>query len=78
LESRGGKEERNNFHIRAGKWKRKEEENQMIADYPLRGDAMNQNPEQKARDNIDRQLTACSWNLQNKAQINNPQDGKAV
>ena len=36
----------------------------------MRGDVMNQNPEQKARDNIDRQLAACGWNLQNKQQIN--------
>ena len=31
---------------------------------------MNQNPEQKARDNIDRQLAACGWVIQNKQQIN--------
>ena len=31
---------------------------------------MNQNPEQKARDNIDRQLGACGWVIQNKQQIN--------
>ena len=31
---------------------------------------MNQNPEQKARDNIDRQLAACGWSIQNKQQIN--------
>ncbi|WP_425801229.1 DEAD/DEAH box helicase family protein [Desulfitobacterium sp. Sab5] len=31
---------------------------------------MNQNPEQKARDNIDKQLIACGWVIQNKGQIN--------
>jgi len=31
---------------------------------------MNQNPEQKARDNIDKQLITCGWLLQNKQQIN--------
>ena len=31
---------------------------------------MNQNPEQLARDNIDRQLTACGWSIQNKKQVN--------
>ena len=31
---------------------------------------MNQNPEQKARDNIDRQLAACGWVVQNKPQMN--------
>ena len=31
---------------------------------------MNQNPEQKARDNIDRLLIACGWSIQNKQQIN--------
>lgn len=31
---------------------------------------MNQNPEQKARDNIDKQLIACGWVLQNKGEIN--------
>ena len=31
---------------------------------------MNQNPEQKARDNIDRHLAACGWSVQNKQQIN--------
>ncbi|MDR3585188.1 MAG: DEAD/DEAH box helicase family protein [Desulfosporosinus sp.] len=31
---------------------------------------MNQNPEQKARDEIDKQLFACGWVLQNKGQIN--------
>ena len=31
---------------------------------------MNQNPEQRARDNIDRQLIACGWIIQNKNQIN--------
>ena len=35
-----------------------------------RGDGVNQNPEQKARDNIDRQLGACGWVIQNKQQIN--------
>ncbi|MBS1780378.1 MAG: DEAD/DEAH box helicase family protein [Bacteroidetes bacterium] len=31
---------------------------------------MNQNPEQKARDNIDRQLIACGWVIQDKTKIN--------
>ncbi|MEO6134040.1 MAG: hypothetical protein ABIP35_02740 [Ginsengibacter sp.] len=31
---------------------------------------MNQNPEQQARDNIDKQLTDCGWIIQNKSQIN--------
>ena len=31
---------------------------------------MNQNPEQKARDNIDKQLLACGWVIQNKARLN--------
>ncbi len=31
---------------------------------------INQNPEQKARDNIDKQLIACGWIVQNKGQIN--------
>lgn len=31
---------------------------------------MNQNPEQLARDNIDRQLTACGWVVQDKKKIN--------
>ncbi|MEI7590143.1 MAG: DEAD/DEAH box helicase family protein, partial [Deltaproteobacteria bacterium] len=31
---------------------------------------MNQNPEQIARDDIDRQLTACGWIIQKKKQIN--------
>ncbi len=31
---------------------------------------MNQNPEQKARDNIDEQLIKCGWIIQNKNQIN--------
>ena len=31
---------------------------------------MNQTPEQKARDNIDQQLTAAGWVIQNKEQIN--------
>ncbi|HOH84100.1 MAG TPA: type I restriction-modification enzyme R subunit C-terminal domain-containing protein [Bacteroidales bacterium] len=31
---------------------------------------INQNPEQKARDNIDKQLITCGWNVQNKEQIN--------
>jgi len=30
----------------------------------------NQNPEQIARDNIDRQLRTCGWIIQNKKQIN--------
>lgn len=30
----------------------------------------NQNPEQAARDNIDRQLFACGWIIQDKKQIN--------
>ena len=30
----------------------------------------NQNPEQNARDNIDRQLIACGWVVQDKKQIN--------
>ncbi len=30
---------------------------------------MNQNPEQKARDNIDKQLRACGWIIQSKTQI---------
>lgn len=30
----------------------------------------NQNPEQIARDNIDRQLTACGWVIQSKSKIN--------
>lgn len=30
----------------------------------------NQNPEQVARDHIDRQLTAAGWNVQSKARIN--------
>lgn len=30
----------------------------------------NQNPEQIARDNIDRQLTACGWMIQSKSKIN--------
>jgi type I restriction enzyme, R subunit len=30
----------------------------------------NQNPEQIARDHIDRQLNACGWVIQNKTQIN--------
>ena len=34
------------------------------------GWSMNQNPEQKARDNIDKQLLACGWVIQNKARIN--------
>jgi type I restriction enzyme R subunit len=32
--------------------------------------AINQNPEQIARDNIDRRLKACGWAVQNKKQIN--------
>ncbi|HEX8040299.1 MAG TPA: hypothetical protein VF490_14175, partial [Chryseosolibacter sp.] len=31
---------------------------------------MNQNPEQIARDTIDRQLTACGWVVQKKTKIN--------
>ncbi len=31
---------------------------------------INQNPEQKARDNIDSQLAACGWIIQNKKRIN--------
>jgi type I restriction enzyme R subunit len=31
---------------------------------------MNQNPEQIARDNIDKQLTACGWVIQSIKQIN--------
>ncbi len=31
---------------------------------------MNQNPEQKARDRIDSQLTACGWIIQDKAKLN--------
>ncbi len=31
---------------------------------------MNQNPEQKARDNIDKQLINCGWIIQSKSQIN--------
>lgn len=31
---------------------------------------MNQNPEQRARDNIDRQLASCGWAIQSCAQIN--------
>lgn len=30
---------------------------------------MNQNPEQQARDQIDQQLTACGWTIQNKSSI---------
>ena len=30
----------------------------------------NQNPEQLARDNIDNQLIACGWQIQNKKEIN--------
>jgi len=30
----------------------------------------NQNPEQIARDNIDKQLLACGWVIQDKAKIN--------
>jgi type I restriction enzyme R subunit len=32
--------------------------------------AMNQTPEQIARDNIDKQLEACGWAIQNKSKIN--------
>ncbi len=39
----------------------------------------NQNPEQIARDNIDRQLSACGWIIQNKDRINlNAGPGVAV
>jgi len=31
---------------------------------------LNQNPEQKARDNIDKQLNACGWIIQNKNALN--------
>lgn len=31
---------------------------------------INQNPEQQARDNIDKQLIACGWIIQNKSNIN--------
>lgn len=31
---------------------------------------INQNPEQFARDNIDRQLRAASWTIQSKRQVN--------
>ena len=31
---------------------------------------MNQNPEQSARDNIDNQLLACGWIIQDKKQVN--------
>ncbi len=31
---------------------------------------INQNPEQQARDNIDKQLVACGWVIQNKRNIN--------
>ncbi|MCU7491349.1 MAG: hypothetical protein HF312_05380 [Ignavibacteria bacterium] len=31
---------------------------------------MNKNPEQEARDNIDRQLIACGWVIQDKKKIN--------
>ena len=30
----------------------------------------NQDPEQRARDNIDKQLTDCGWVIQDKKQIN--------
>ena len=36
----------------------------------LVGMIMNQTPEQIARDNIDRQLSACGWIIQNKKQMN--------
>ncbi len=40
---------------------------------------MNQNPEQIARDNIDKQLIACGWVIQNKKQMNlNAAHGVAV
>ena len=31
---------------------------------------MNQNPEQLARDQIDKQLIACGWTIQHKSAIN--------
>ena len=31
---------------------------------------MNQNPEQIARDEIDKQLIACGWHIQDKSKIN--------
>ena len=31
---------------------------------------MNQDPEQKARDNIDKQLNDCGWIIQDKGKIN--------
>ena len=31
---------------------------------------LNQNPEQIARDEIDKQLLACGWKIQNKTQVN--------
>jgi type I restriction enzyme R subunit len=40
---------------------------------------MNQNPEQIARDDIDKQLTACGWVIQNKKNLNlNTGPGTAV
>jgi len=40
---------------------------------------MNQNPEQKARDNIDRQLYASGWVVQNMSAIDlSANDGVAV
>ena len=39
----------------------------------------NQNPEQIARDNIDKQLTACGWVIQSIKQVNlNAEIGVAV
>ena len=37
---------------------------------PATAEMPNQNPEQLARDNIDKQLIACGWVIQNKNQIN--------
>jgi type I restriction enzyme, R subunit len=36
----------------------------------MEGRNINQNPEQAARDNIDKQLAACGWAIQNKNKIN--------
>jgi type I restriction enzyme R subunit len=36
----------------------------------IKGMIMNQTPEQMARDNIDRQLSASGWIIQNKKQMN--------
>jgi len=32
--------------------------------------SINQNAEERARDNIDRQLSACGWAVQKKTEIN--------